>query len=170
MHWSPTSSNVGTGWQTIWKYKRSLHLTDDDSLAAADVFDQVTTEEQRNEFLTQLSAAEDWLYMDGADATAQVFQEKSKELEAFGLFLVISLHVLCLVSGNPIFVRTAESVNRPLAVENSKKTIGVVDKAIIAWIEMKPWLAEDLAELAKTVSLCPLAQHRVHVLVWHLDR
>ena len=52
----------------------------------------MTTEEQKDEFLAQLSAAEDWLYMDGADATAQVFEEKLKELEAFGIFLVADRH------------------------------------------------------------------------------
>lgn len=56
-----------------------------------------------------------------------------------------------IVSGEPIFSRATESVNRPMALEKSKKTLEVLEKALNALPQIKPWLLDDLIELANAV-------------------
>ena len=53
--------------------------------------------------------------------------------------------------GEPIFSRAAESINRPLSVENCKKTLDFMAKALNTWPAIKPWLEDDLIELGKEV-------------------
>ena len=45
---------------------------------------QVTTEEERAKFTEQLTAMEDWLYMDGEAEGAKEFRAKLKELKDVG--------------------------------------------------------------------------------------
>eukprot|EP00210_Caulerpa_lentillifera_P001908 g1835.t1 len=97
---------------------------------------EVTTETQRTEFMDQLITIEDWLYMDGADAGASAFNEKLKELQTVG---------------TPIFIRVAESVNRPLAVKEARTLLGVIEKALNSWPDTRPWLRDELNELADEV-------------------
>lgn len=53
--------------------------------------------------------------------------------------------------GEPIFSRAAESVNRPLSLEQCKKTLDFIEKALNTWPDIKPWLKDDLIELATEV-------------------
>jgi hypothetical protein len=66
--------------------------------------EKVSTEEQREALRTELSAAEDWLYVQEADA-ADKFTTKLKELSKLS---------------DPIFFRLNELEKRPQALESVK--------------------------------------------------
>ena len=70
----------------------------------------VTTEEQREELLTELDAGEDWLYMDGEGANATEYKEHLAKLKA---------------KGDPMFERAVEAKTRPAALEAAKKFIDI---------------------------------------------
>lgn len=54
--------------------------------------------------------------------------------------------------GDPIFDRAEESINRPLAFEKSKPKLDIMERALNALPEIKPWLKDELKELANAVS------------------
>jgi len=51
-----------------------------------------------------------------------------------------------------MFFRLSESVNRPLAVKEARVYLGVLEKALNSWPDTRPWLREELKELAEEVK------------------
>jgi hypothetical protein len=93
---------------------------------------QVTTEEQRSNFIEALDAMEDWLYEDEADeATADTFIKKMDELQLIG---------------DPIKDRVYELQRRPDRVQAAKELTDLVAKAANSWPESKPWLNSTLID------------------------
>ena len=98
----------------------------------------VTTEEQRSEFKDELMDKEDWLYMDGADSTTEVFLKTHAELKK---------------KGDAIEFRAAEQTRRPAMVEKARAFIAKAKPEIESWPEKKPWLNEThVADLAEEIK------------------
>ena len=87
----------------------------------------MTTEDERSTFRTQLTDAEDWLYMDpeAETGTADTFKSKLKTLTAVG---------------DPIKARAYEAARRPDRVSGAKLLIDLVKKAKKDWPAARPWL------------------------------
>jgi hypoxia up-regulated 1 len=99
----------------------------------------VTTTEQREELVSDLMDAEDWLYMDGENASVEEFRSKLAALKA---------------KSDPMFERVKEAEERPPAVESAKKFIDVTRQVVAAWNTTKPWINEtEKTELLKEVEL-----------------
>lgn len=93
----------------------------------ADGVDKVTTEEQRDSFRQELTAAEDWLYTDGEEATAAEFRERLEALKNIG---------------EPIFFRLTELQSRPAAVELALKYLDTINDTLEEWEKKKPWISD----------------------------
>lgn len=101
---------------------------------------KITTEEQREEFLTLLSAAEEWLYEDDPETLAADFRTKLRSLK---------------LVGDKIMLRVSELADRPAAVEKLKESIGfakLMIENLTATIEPKEGEIEELLESLDTVS------------------
>lgn len=102
---------------------------------------QVTTEEQRDGFRTQLNEAEDWLYMDpeAEKGTAETFQAKLAALRGVG---------------DPVQGRMREAAERDDRVGDAKLLVDLVKKAVNSWPDAKPWMNATFIEaLAQKVRL-----------------
>ncbi|XP_031256380.1 heat shock 70 kDa protein 17 [Pistacia vera] len=91
-------------------------------------FEKISTGEERQTFIVKLDEVQDWLYMDGEDATAKEFEERLDSLKAVG---------------DPIFFRFKELTARPAAVEYARKYLGEVQQIVHDWETNKPWLPKD---------------------------
>ncbi|KAJ0028399.1 hypothetical protein Pint_36594 [Pistacia integerrima] len=91
-------------------------------------FEKISTGEERQTFIVKLDEVQDWLYMDGEDATAKEFEERLDSLKAVG---------------DPIFFRFKELTARPAAVEYAQKYLGEVQQIVHDWETNKPWLPKD---------------------------
>lgn len=96
---------------------------------------QVTTEDQRSSFSSQLSDAEDWLYMEGEDEPAAEFRKRLRQLQEIG---------------DKMSHRASELNRRPESVAMAQEYINLLRKAINSWPEAKPWL--DQTEIDKLVN------------------
>lgn len=96
-----------------------------DKLEDADGVVKVSTEAQRDAFRAELSEAEDWLYMDGAESSAAEFRKKLTDLKQ---------------TGDAIFFRLAELTARPEAAAEARKIFGEVRQIFEEWSTSRPWL------------------------------
>jgi len=55
-----------------------------EKLDSSEDIEKVSTQEQRNSFKDKLDEAQEWLYMDGEDASAAEFQEHLDSLKTIG--------------------------------------------------------------------------------------
>lgn len=79
-------------------------------------------------FGEKLSEAQDWLYTDGEDASANEFKERLDSLKAIG---------------DPIFFRLSELTARPAAYESAQAYLGGIQKVVDNWENNKPWLPKS---------------------------
>ncbi|KAL4458458.1 hypothetical protein ABPG75_013323 [Micractinium tetrahymenae] len=98
----------------------------------------VTTEQQREEFLKQLTDQEDWLYGDGEGADTSELKSHLRKLREVG---------------DAIFGRVAEAEARPKALALAAEFVELTRKAVNSWPEVKPWLEkEEVDALAAQVD------------------
>lgn len=98
----------------------------------------VTTEEEREAFKDELMDKEDWLYMDGADSTTEVFKKTHEALKA---------------KGDAMEFRAKELTRRPAQIEKARTFIGKARPEIESWPEKKPWLNEThVADLLEELN------------------
>eukprot|EP00250_Pteridium_aquilinum_P012505 c20765_g2_i1 orf=168-2876(-) len=97
-----------------------------EKLESTDGIDKVTTEEQRDRFREELTAAEDWLYEE--ETTASEYKKKLDSLKAVG---------------DSMFLRLTELVSRPAAVDFALTYIGDIKETVDGWTKSKPWISEN---------------------------
>ncbi|GAA0154559.1 Hsp70 family chaperone [Lithospermum erythrorhizon] len=90
-------------------------------------FEKISSSEERKSFIEKLEEAQDWLYMDGEDASADEFQERLDKLKSIG---------------DPIFFRYNEVTARPAAAEHARKYFDEVERIVQKWKTDKSWLAK----------------------------
>uniref|UniRef100_A0A803LEZ8 Uncharacterized protein n=1 Tax=Chenopodium quinoa TaxID=63459 RepID=A0A803LEZ8_CHEQI len=76
----------------------------------------------------EVEKIQDWLYMDGEDATAGEFEERLKMLKAIG---------------DPIFFRMDELTARPKAMEQAKKYLTELAEIVRGWEISKSWIPKE---------------------------
>ncbi|KAJ7523587.1 hypothetical protein O6H91_18G055500 [Diphasiastrum complanatum] len=112
-----------------------------DKLDSLEDIEKVSTEELRETLRHEFSEAEDWLYTDGEEASAEAFKERLEALQAIG---------------DPIFSRLKELKERPLAITNARNYLDDVKTTISEWESQKPWIGEvakeDLAKEADAIK------------------
>lgn len=86
---------------------------------------QVSTEEEREQLSSRLLEAEDWLYMDGADAEADEFSQRLRTLKA---------------PCEAVFHRASELTKRPEAVERARAYLSKAKEMVQSWETAKPWI------------------------------
>jgi len=107
-------------------------------LDSSDTLKAVSTEEQRQEIVSALMGAEDWLYGDGEAATATELRDKLK---------------LIRKGADKIEHRAAEAASRSTAVKTVLDFVDLAMKAANSWPTIKPWLNEtETAEVTKSVT------------------
>jgi len=105
------------------------------------LIEKVTTEEQREEVIAALNAADDWLFEVESNAEGlPLFRAKLDELHKLG---------------DPIFLRKAELLARPEAVAAARKELATFEAAMRKWNSTKPQITEeekeDLSDLIESV-------------------
>ncbi|KAK9685044.1 hypothetical protein RND81_10G251200 [Saponaria officinalis] len=90
--------------------------------------EQVLTNEERQSFTVKLEEVQDWLYMDGEDASAGEFEERLNMLKSVG---------------DPIFFRLDELSARPAAVEVAKGYLSEIAEIIRGWETNKSWIPKE---------------------------
>jgi hypothetical protein len=88
----------------------------------------VTDETQRERFAQELSEAEDWLYMDGAESTAAAFDAKKSGLQS---------------TGDEWLSRAKELTKRPAAVAKARDFVEKATETIALFAESKPWITDE---------------------------
>ncbi|XP_075483024.1 LOW QUALITY PROTEIN: heat shock 70 kDa protein 17-like [Primulina tabacum] len=91
-------------------------------------FVKVSSDKERRSFLEKLAEVEDWLYMDGEDASANEFKERLDMLKAIG---------------DPIFLRYNELTARPAASEHALKYLTELQQVVKGWEKDKSWLPRE---------------------------
>ncbi|EPS73225.1 hypothetical protein M569_01528, partial [Genlisea aurea] len=89
---------------------------------------KVSSEQERQSFIDNLSEVEDWLYTDGEDASAAEFEKRLDMLKAIG---------------DPIFFRYDQLTARPSASEHARKYLAEVQQIVQGWESDRPWLARE---------------------------
>ena len=93
-----------------------------------DLLKKVTDEAMRDKFSSELTEAEDWLYMDGAESTAGEFDAKKSELQAVG---------------DEWITRAKELTKRPAAVAKARDFVSAALETIEQFQESKPWISDE---------------------------
>uniref|UniRef100_A0A7S2UZJ9 Uncharacterized protein n=1 Tax=Fibrocapsa japonica TaxID=94617 RepID=A0A7S2UZJ9_9STRA len=93
-----------------------------------ETINQVSTEEQREEVLSECMSLEDWLYEDGFDASVEEYGKKKGALRKLG---------------QAIFKRAEELTARPAAVEEARGILTKFRGLVTTWEEEKPWITEE---------------------------
>ncbi|KAG0495580.1 hypothetical protein HPP92_000271 [Vanilla planifolia] len=106
-------------------YSTREKLEDDENIK------KVSSEDERQAFVEKLSEAQDWLYTDGEDASANDFKERLDSLKAIG---------------DPIFFRLNELTARPAAFESSRLYLDELQKIFTNWEKNKPWIPKSRVE------------------------
>ncbi|KAL6144112.1 hypothetical protein ACLB2K_054807 [Fragaria x ananassa] len=99
-----------------------------EKLETSEEFEKISTSEERQTFIGKLDEVQEWLYMDGEDATASEFQERLDMLKA---------------KGDPIFFRFKELSARPEAVKHARKYLVELQQIVNGWESKKDWLPKD---------------------------
>ena len=89
---------------------------------------KVTDEAQREAFGSELTEAEDWLYMDGADASSAEFDAKKAALQ---------------LVGDEMIARAKELTRRPAAVAKARAFVDQLADSVAKLAELKPWIPEE---------------------------
>ncbi|CAM6106158.1 unnamed protein product [Calypogeia fissa] len=105
-----------------------------DKLDSVENIETVSTEKQRDALREELSEGEDWLYMDGENASAEEFQKKLAALQK---------------SGEEIFSRLTELEARPVAVQAARTYLASVDETLVGWEKSKPWIPKESIDKLK---------------------
>lgn len=99
-----------------------------DKIESSEEVEKISTTEERQSFNQKLEEVQEWLYMDGEDATGDEFQERLDMLKAFG---------------DPIFFRLNELTERPAATEQARRYINGLKEITQGWETNKPWIPKD---------------------------
>ncbi|CAN0890704.1 Heat shock 70 kDa protein 17 [Linum grandiflorum] len=99
-----------------------------EKLETDEEIEKISTSEERQSFVEKLDEVQDWLYMDGEDATASEFEKRMDSLK---------------VIGDPIFFRHKELTERPAATQLARKYLGELKQIVEGWEANKPWLPKD---------------------------
>ncbi|KAL9252170.1 Heat shock 70 kDa protein 17-like protein [Drosera capensis] len=107
-----------------------------EKIVSSDEIEKVSTSGERESFIRKLDElvtirafqVQEWLYMDGEDASANAFQEHLDKLKAIG---------------DPIFHRLTELTARPEAVENAKGYLEEVKEIVKGWETNKFWIPKE---------------------------
>lgn len=110
---------------------------------------QVTKEEAREAFRSQLTEIEDWLYMD-------------PEAESASAAMLLAKLATLTAVGDPIKTRVYEMQRRPERVEGARSVINMVALSTNSWPETRPWL--DPAQISELRQLVCNALHCVAAL------
>lgn len=102
-----------------------------EKLDSSEDIEKVSTQEQRNSFKDKLDEAQEWLYMDGEDASAAEFQEHLDSLKTIG---------------GEIFFRLKELSARPVAVIYVRKYLDGLHKTLDEWEKNKPWIGQSFKD------------------------
>ena len=103
-----------------------------------DEIQAVTTEEEREALKEELMEKEDWLYMDGAHATAKEYKKTHEGIKA---------------KGDAIEFRAKEQIERPKMLAKARAFIEKSKSEVESWPEKKPWLNEtDVASLLEEIK------------------
>ncbi|XP_074315991.1 heat shock 70 kDa protein 17 [Silene latifolia] len=89
--------------------------------------EQILTNEDKQSFTAKLEEVQDWLYMDGEDASAGEFEERLNMLKSIG---------------DPIFFRLDELTARPAAVELARR-FSDVSETVRGWETNKSWIPRE---------------------------
>ena len=105
----------------------------------------VSTEAQRGAVLAAVEAADDWMYDEGRDVAASVYQGKTGEIRALA---------------EPIFLRMKEGPGglREAAVEAGRKNVGEIQALVKKWNVTMPWLSAN--------DTAPLLEEAERVAAW----
>ncbi|KAM5580218.1 heat shock 70 kDa protein 17 [Rosa sericea] len=99
-----------------------------EKLETLEELEKISTSEERQTLIGKLDEVQEWLYMDGEDATASEFQERLDMLKA---------------NGDPIFFRFKELSARPEAVKHARKYLVELQQIVNGWESNKSWLPKD---------------------------
>ncbi|KAF5463574.1 hypothetical protein F2P56_019477 [Juglans regia] len=99
-----------------------------EKLESSEELDQISTGEERQSFNHKLDEVQEWLYIDGEDATATEFQERLDMLKDVG---------------GSMFFRLKELTARPAAVEHARRYLVELQQILLGWKTNKSWLPED---------------------------
>jgi hypothetical protein len=88
----------------------------------------VTDEAQREAFAAELTEAEDWLYMDGAESSTSEFDAKKEGLKS---------------TGDEWIKRAKETVKRPAAVAKAREFVDAAKESLASFADAKPWIPEE---------------------------
>lgn len=99
-----------------------------EKIDSSDEIEKVSTSDERESFIRKLDEVQEWLYMDGEDASANEFQGHLDKLKAIG---------------DPIFHRLTELTARPEAVENAKRYLEEVKEIVKGWETNKSWIPKE---------------------------
>lgn len=102
-----------------------------EKLDSSEDIEKVSSQEQRNSFKDKLDEAQEWLYMDGEDASAAEFQEHLDSLKTIG---------------GEIFFRLKELSARPVAVIYVRKYLDGLHKTLDEWEKNKPWIGQSFKD------------------------
>ncbi|CAN1752647.1 Heat shock 70 kDa protein 17, partial [Linum perenne] len=99
-----------------------------EKLETDEEFEKISSSEERQSFVEKLDEVQDWLYMDGEDATASEFEKRMDSLK---------------VIGDPIFFRQKELTERPAATQLARKYLSELKQIVEGWEANKPWIPKD---------------------------
>ncbi|GMH02237.1 hypothetical protein Nepgr_004076 [Nepenthes gracilis] len=102
-----------------------------EKIESSDELEKISTSEERESFIRKLEEVQEWLYMDGEDATASEFEERLEMLKAIG---------------DHIFFRLIELTARPAAVELARRYLGELQEIVSGWGSNKSWIPKDRIE------------------------
>jgi len=102
-----------------------------DKVAEDEDLRRVTDEAQRETFSEALTEAEDWLYSDGPDSTAEVFNARKAALQDVG---------------DEWITRAKELERRPDAVAKARDFVDLAHKTVEMFNSTKPWISEEEKE------------------------
>ncbi|KAL8142659.1 hypothetical protein V2J09_015691 [Rumex salicifolius] len=99
-----------------------------EKIESSDEVEKVSTSEERQSFIQKLEEVQEWLYMDGEDASGNEFQERLDMLKAIG---------------DPIFFRLDELSARPAAAKTARSYLIELKDIIRGWETNKSWIPKD---------------------------
>ncbi|KAL4569956.1 hypothetical protein LXL04_025605 [Taraxacum kok-saghyz] len=102
-----------------------------EKLDTLDELQTVSSSDQRLSFIEKLDEVQDWLYMDGEDASATQFEERLDQLKDIG---------------DPIFFRYKELTARPEASKSARQYLTEVQEIVSGWESKKPWIPKEKIE------------------------
>ncbi|KAF4399831.1 heat shock 70 kDa protein 17 [Cannabis sativa] len=99
-----------------------------DKLETSEEVQKISTDDERKSFIEKLDEVQEWLYMDGENASAKEFQEHLDMLKAIG---------------DPMFFRLKELTARPAAVKQARSYLVELQQIVRKWETNKSWLPKE---------------------------